>query len=234
MAEWAPKVFWAEVAVAPAEGGYSVLLDERPVRTPNRRPMILPTRGLADLVAAEWAAQEGEIRPRTMPATRMANTAIERVGAHRAEIAAMVADYGGTDLICYRAETPAALAARQAAGWDPLIDWAGAALGARLRTGRGVVPVPQDPGALSRLAAEAGAMDDFRLAAFHDLVSLSGSLVIAFAVIHGARDPETAWDLSRIDEEWQAEQWGRDAEAEEAAAAKRRDFLFAARFHALA
>lgn len=234
MAEWAAKVFWKDVAVAAVPGGFTVTLDGRAVKTPNKAPLVLPTRGLAELVAAEWAAQAGTVDPGTMPATRMANAATEKVAAQRDEVIGLLADYGGSDLICYRAEAPAALVARQAAAWDPLVDWAAAALGAPLRLARGIVHVPQDPAALARLRAEIAAMTDLRIAAFHDLVGLSGSLVIAFAVVHGARDPETAWDLSRIDETWQAEQWGHDDEAAAMAAAKRRDFLFAARFHALA
>ncbi|MCC7321243.1 MAG: ATPase [Rubellimicrobium sp.] len=233
MAEWKARVFWSAVTVAPVEGGQGVFLDGRAVRTPNRRPLILPTRALADLVAAEWAAQEGEVRPATMPATRLANSALEKVRPVRADVVGVIAAYGGADLICHRAEAPGALVARQAQAWDPLLDWAGAALGARLVAGSGIMPIAQEPAALAALAAEVAGMDDFRLAALHELVALSGSLVIALAVVHDVRDPETAWDLSRIDEDWQIEQWGADDEAAAQTAARRRDFLFAARFHAL-
>lgn len=232
MAEWQPRVFWQEVTVAPVEGGHAVLLDGRPVRTPNRAALTLPSRPLADVVAAEWAAQEEVIRPAAMPATRLANSAIEKVRPVRAEVVALLASYGESDLLCYRAEAPEALVQRQAKGWDPLIDWA-AALGLPLRVGTGVMPIAQEAAALARLAGEVAEMDDFRLAAFHELVTLSGSIVIALAVVHGVRDPELAWRLSRIDEDWQAEQWGHDAEAEAQAETRRQDFLFAARFHAL-
>jgi chaperone required for assembly of F1-ATPase len=234
MAEWEAKVFWKVVAVTPAEGGFAVTLDGRPVRTPGKRVLVLPTRPLAEMVAAEWAAQSGALRPDTMPATRTANSAVEKVAPARAAVIDDLAGYGGSDLLSYRAEAPAALQARQQAGWDPLLDWAAAALGARLATGAGIIHVPQPPDALSRLRAEVAAMDDFRLAAFHDLVALSGSLVLALAVVHGRLDPETAWALSRLDEDWQAEHWGRDDEAEAAAALKRAAFIHAARFHAAA
>lgn len=232
MAEWQPRVFWREVTVAPVEGGHAVLLDGRPVRTPNRAALTLPSRGLAEEVAAEWAAQEEVIRPAAMPATRLANSAIEKVRPLRADVVALVAGYGESDLLCYRAEAPETLVQRQAEGWDPLIDWV-AALGVALRVGTGVMPIAQEAAALVRLSGEVAAMDDFRLAAFHELVTLSGSIVIALAVTHGVRDPELAWRLSRIDEDWQAEQWGRDAEAEAQAGTRRQGFLFAARFHAL-
>lgn len=225
-------MFWKDVAVVPVDDGHAVLLDGRPVRTPNRAALTLPSRALAEAVAAEWAAQVGAIRPEKMPATRLANSAVERVRPARDDVVALLAEYGGTDLLCYRAERNAGLAELQAEGWDPLIDWA-AAMGVRLRVGAGVMPIQQDADALRRLADEIAAMDDFRLAAFHELVTLSGSLIIALAVVYGVRDPDAAWRLSRIDEEWQAAVWGRDAEAEELAEARRQDFLFAARFHAL-
>ncbi len=225
-------MFWKDVAVVPVDDGHAVLLDGRPVRTPNRAALTLPSRALAEAVAAEWAAQERAIRPETMPATRLANSAVERVRPARDDVVALLAEYGGTDLLCYRAERNAGLAELQAEGWDPLIDWA-AAMGVRLRVGAGVMPIQQDADALRRLADEIAAMDDFRLAAFHELVTLSGSLIIALAGVYGVRDPDAAWRLSRIDEEWQAAVWGRDAEAEELAEARRQDFLFAARFHAL-
>lgn len=233
MTEWTPRVFWQEVTVGDAEEGYGVFLDGRPVRTPNRALLTLPTRGLAELVASEWAGQEEVIRPETMPATRLANSAIEKVRPVRADVAALIASYGEADLLCYRADSPAALVGRQAEGWDPLLDWA-AALGIHLQVSAGIMPIRQDGNALARLRREVAAMDDFRLAAVHELVTLSGSIIIALAVVHGVRDPELAWELSRIDEDWQAAQWGRDAEAEAVAAARRGDFLFAARFHALA
>lgn len=234
MTGWTPRVFWKTVGTAPTGGGVALTLDGRVARTPGKAPLVLPTQGFADLVAAEWAAQTDRIRPDTMPASRMAHSAIDTLGTHHATVAQNLSAYGASDLLCYRAEGPGALVARQAAGWDPLLDWAAGALGARLRVGTGIIHVPQDPAALARLSAQVAALSPFRLAAFHDLVALSGSLILAFAVAHRARDAEQAWDLSRIDEDWQADLWGRDAEAEAVAARKRGDFLFAARLFHLA
>jgi chaperone required for assembly of F1-ATPase len=227
------KVVWSQVAVRAEGAGWAVTLDGRPLRTPAKAPLLLPVRGLADWVAQEWAAQRVTIDPQTMPATRIANSAIDRVGPQRSEVAALVAAYGASDLLCYRAEGPEGLIRRQAEGWDPILDWAAEVLGAPLRVGTGVVPVAQDPEALSRLTAQVDGMGPFALAPFHDLVALSGSLILALAVADRRLEPESAWTLSRIDEDWQAELWGRDAEAEAAAEAKRADFLIAARFHLL-
>ncbi len=230
---WAIKRFWSSVSVVPAETGYTITLDDKPVRTPAKARLIVPTRGLAQFIAAEWEAQTGKVDPATMPATRTANSAIDKVIPQKDDVAAMLAAYGGSDLLCYRADNPAALVARQSAAWDPLLDWTHARYGARLATGPGVMPVPQDAKSLELLAAEVIRQDAFQLAAFHDLVALSGSLILALSVVEGARSPSEAWDISRLDETWQEEQWGNDEEATEAAAVKRAAFLHAARFHAL-
>ncbi|RMH47121.1 MAG: ATPase [Alphaproteobacteria bacterium] len=230
MTGWAARRFWKAAASAPAPGGHALMLDGRPVRTPARAPLVLPSRALADAVAAEWNAQQDRVRPETMPMTRLANAAIDRVIPAREEIAAAVAAYGASDLLCYRATRPQALADRQAAAWDPVLAWARRRHGARLRVQAGVIFAPQPPESLARLTAAVEALAPFPLAALHELVALSGSLLLGLAVHERHLDPATAWTLSRIDEDWQAEHWGRDAEAEAAAAAKRADFLLAARF----
>jgi len=214
--------FWTKVEIEPAPGtGYALALDGRTVRTPGKALCAVPSRALADALAEEWAAVEGEIDPRAMPLTRAANTAIDRVTGAEATVSASLAAYGETDLLCYRAPHPPALAARQAAAWDPMLDWAEAALGARLATASGVIHVPQDPAALERLAALVAAHGAWELTALHELVTLSGSLVLGLAVSHGRLSAEAAWPLSRIDEDWNIEQWGEDAE-EAAATARRR------------
>ncbi|WP_341214239.1 ATP12 family protein [uncultured Limimaricola sp.] len=233
MSEWKAKRFWKEATTAPADGGWQVLLDGRPVRTPAKAPLILPTQALAQALAAEWQAQEERIDPGTMPITRTANSALDKVAGQRAEVAAMLAEYGGSELLCYRAERPVELIARQASEWDPLLDWAEERYGARLVTVQGVMPIAQDAAALERLSAPVHAMDPFALAAFHDLVALSGSLVLALAVIEGRIEAQEAWRLSRLDEDWQIEQWGADEEAEAMARVKRAAFDDAARFWAL-
>lgn len=233
MSEWRPRRFWTEArAVAAAEGGWAVHLDGRPVRTPAKAALRLPTRALAEAVAAEWAAQGEHLAPETMPLTRTANTAIDRVAAIAPAVVEDLAGYGASDLLCYRAEGPMELLARQAADWDPLLDWA-AGQGAPLAVTRGVIPIAQPQASLDRLSARVAALEPFRLAAFHDLVALSGSLVIALAVLDGRIAAEEGWRLSRLDEDWQAEQWGEDEEAAAQAAHRRAGFLDAARFLAL-
>lgn len=234
MAEWKQKRFWKAAEVVPAEGGYGIALDGRPVKTPAKAALLMPTRAMAEAAAAEWDAQQDVVRPVTMPVTRAANAAIDKVVPFFDEVASEIAGYGESDLLCYRAESPEALFERQSAAWDPLLDWAEEALGARLATATGVMHVPQDPRALQRLEGQVRAMDPFRLTALSDLVGLSGSLVLGFAVTQGARSPQDAWAVSRIDETWQAEQWGEDEEAAAAEEAKRRAFMDAARFHVLA
>lgn len=233
MTEWRRRRFWTAADATARDGGFGIALDGRPVHTPAKAPLTLPTRALAAAIAAEWQAQGGEVDPRTMPLTRWANAAIDKVTPQRAAVAAMLAAYGDADATCYRADSPADLVARQAAAWDPLLDWAASALGARLRPVTGVMHRPQDGAALARLGARVDALDIWALTALHDLVGLSGSLVIGFAALHRRHPPDTLWRLSRIDETWQAERWGVDDEAAAAAARKRSDFLEAQRFHDL-
>lgn len=230
MSEWKMRRFWRNVAVSRVGAGFAVALDTRPVRTPGKAPLAVPSRALADAVAAEWAAQGDAVDPATMPVTRAANSAIDKVAPQRDAVARMLAEYGGTDLLCYRADGPQGLVDAQAAGWDPMLDWAERTYGARLRITTGVMPIAQDRDVLERLAEPLFAMSPFELTGVHDLVTLSGSLVLALAVAEGGHDADAIWALSRIDEEWQVREWGRDDEAEAAAAAKRRDFLAAHRF----
>ena len=231
MSQWVAKRFWSEVTVEPAAQGFAVRLDGRPLRTPAKRNLTVPTEPLALRLAEEWRAQADAIDPSTMPVTRSANAAIDKVAPQHAEVAANLAAYGETDLLCYRAESPDALTWRQAEAWDPLLDWAAEALDARLVPVAGVMPRDQDQAALQRLSERVHAMDHFALTGFHDLVMLSGSLVLAFAVTERRLSGEAAWELSRLDESWQVEQWGRDAEAEASARIKRAAFLHAERFH---
>lgn len=233
MSEWKAKRFWKEAAVVEDEGGYGIRLDGRPVRTPAKAAMIVPTRPLAEAVAAEWDAQEDLIQPGTMPVTRSANAAIDKVRHQYAEVADMLAGYADTDLLCYRADSPDSLVRRQAEAWDPLLDWAEARYGARLVPVAGVMHRPQEAGALAQFSAQVHAMDNFILTAFHDLVGLSGSLVIGLAALEEARPAEDLWELSRLDERWQEDQWGIDEEARAVEAVKRAEFLHAKRFSAL-
>jgi chaperone required for assembly of F1-ATPase len=233
MSEWKAKRFWKEATVEGTEDGYRVLLDGRGVATPSKAPLIVPTRAMADAIAAEWDAQEGEIKPLTMPVTRAANSAIEKVTPQHAGVADMLAEYGGTDLLCYRAEGEGELTQRQAQGWDPLLDWAHERYGARLILGAGIMPVAQNPDAVARLRRAAHDVPPFPMTALHDLVTLTGSLILGLAVSEGHISARKSWALSRIDEDWQIEQWGADEEAAEAASAKEAQLLDAEAFWAL-
>lgn len=234
MSEWKAKRFWKEARVVEAEGGYSVELDGRGVKTPAKRKLVVPTRAMAQAIAEEWDAQEGEIDPGQMPVTRSANAAIDKVALQHAEVAQMLADYADSDLLCYRAESPAELVTRQAEAWDPLLEWADREFGARLIPVSGVMHQPQSPKALEVLAKRAHGMDSFTLTAFHDLVGLSGSFVIGLAAMHDMRETRSLWQLSRVDEQWQEELWGPDEEATAVAARKESEFLHAKRFLNLA
>lgn len=232
MSSWKPKRFWKTVTVMPCEGGFTVRLDARQARTPGKQPLILPTEDLAKAIAAEWDAQQGPVRPDTMPFTRTANSAIEKVAPQFDEVVGVLAAYGATDLLCYRAAGPQELITRQAAAWDPMLDWAATKLQAPLEVTKGVIPVDQPVASTRRLHDLTAALTPFQIAAFHDLVALSGSLILAFAVTKGRLGPTEAWALSRIDEVYQAELWGIDDDAEALAAAKCADFLQAATFWA--
>jgi chaperone required for assembly of F1-ATPase len=233
MSGWTAKRFWTEARVEEGAVGFTVSLDGRAVKTPAKAPLLVPTRAMAEAIAAEWDAQTGKVDPATMPVTRAANSAIDKVTVQFDEVVGLLSDYGGTDLLCYRAEGPIELVARQAEGWDPVLDWAASALNAPLVVTQGVVFVAQDPDVLARLRARVVALDPFRLTAFHDLVAISGSLVLALAVIDGWLPAEAAWQLSRIDETWQAELWGTDDEAKKAEEVRHADFLQAERFYRL-
>jgi chaperone required for assembly of F1-ATPase len=163
-----------------------------------------------------------------MPLTRAASTCLDRVLPELDAVRRNVAGYGGTDLLCYRAPEPPELAAREARGWDPLLDWAAAALGARLAVGEGVMHIAQAPEALARLGEEVEALDAWELTALSELTTLTGSLVLALAVCHGRIDAAEAWTLSRIDEDWNIEEWGSDAEAAAQTARRRAEFMAAA------
>jgi len=227
VSDWKAKRFWKDAAVVEAEGGYTVELDGRGIKTPAKRALVVPTRAMAQKIAAEWQAQDGVINPDTMPATKTANAAIDKVALQHAEVADMLAAYGDCDLLCYRADSPAELVARQAEQWNPMLEWAREALGVSLQTRVGIMHEPQSPADVARLSARTHALSNFQLAAFHDLVSLSGSLILGFAAALDAKEAESIWEISRLDEIWQAEQWGNDDEADALAAVKKTSFLHA-------
>lgn len=209
-----PKRFYTEVSVRQDNGAWSVLLDGRPIKTPGKRPLALPAHDLAEAVAAEWRAQEKVIDPGTMPLTRIANTAIEAVSSKMDEVAADVVAFAGSDLLCYRAAGPEALVARQSAAWDPIVQWAASDLGARLILAEGVMPIEQAPAALEHLAEVVRPLGAFALSGLHVATTLTGSALLALAVLKGRLTPDAAWAAAHVDEDYQIEQWGRDEEAE--------------------
>ncbi|MEM6577667.1 MAG: ATP12 family protein [Pseudomonadota bacterium] len=233
MSGWVTKRFWTDASVVRHAEGFTVQLDERPVKTPAKAELVVPTRALGHAIAEEWNAQEAEIRPQDMPMTRAANAAIDKVRPQHADVASLIAAYGDADLICYRADTPAGLVSRQADAWDPLVDWINQRFDVQLHIVTGVMHVPQNPAHLDRLAAHVHEMDEYTLTAFHDLVGLSGSLAIGFAALERWKPGDELWRLSRIDELWQQELWGEDEEAIATAAFKGREFNDAMRFHEL-
>lgn len=210
-----PRRFYKAVDVAPAGEGFEVRLDGRTPRTPAGKPLALPTRGLADMVAAEWAGQGEHIVMAEMVATRLAYTALDRVSQARAEVAQEVARYAGSDALCYRAEEPVALVERQARSWRPLLDWARDELGVELHAVEGIIHRPQPPQSVSRTAELAEQPDDFGLAGLAHATALFGSAVLALAVQRGRVTAEEAFALSRLEETFQEERWGIDAEAAE-------------------
>lgn len=231
MTEWAARRFWTDVVVEPLEDGFAIRLDDRPVMTPGKSRLTLPTRRMAQAVAEEWRAQTGRIDPTTMPWTRSANSAIEKVARARGAVEAHLAEYAASDLLCYRAEAPEELRRRQEAEWSPVLDWVATRFDARLKVTIGVMPVAQPRAAVERLARTMVPLSHFELTGFHDLVTISGSFVLALAVREGRLAGDEAWRLSRLDEAWQTEQWGEDEEAAAAAEAAKAAFLHAGEFH---
>lgn len=222
--------FWTEAAAHDEGDGWSVRLDGRPARTPGGLPLGLPTQALAELVAAEWAAQGEFIEPASMLATRLAATAIDRVPATHLEVAAEVARYAGSDLLCYVAEGPELLVRAEQAAWSPLLAWAQSELGLRFVQAEGIVHTPQPAETVERVEALAAELDVFRLTGLAFAAPLLGSAVLAMALERGRITGEQAWEASRVDEAFQESRWGVDAEAAERAAQLRAETLIADRW----
>ena len=224
------KRFWTDVSVGQETGGWSIALDGRPVRTPARASLVVPNRALAEAIAGEWRDVEGEIDPRAMPLTGLANAAIDRVAPDKDTFATGLARYAEADLVCYRADNPDGLVERQAESWDALLAWARRRFDVDFVTTSGVAHVEQPPATVQRLAHAVASLDAFRLAGLSPLVTIGGSLIAALAVLEKAITPDEAWQAVSLDERWQLEQWGSDAEAEAALDNRRRDFMAAPRF----
>ncbi|QOZ08992.1 ATP12 family chaperone protein [Bradyrhizobium sp. CCBAU 51765] len=217
------KRFYKEAGVSEADGGYAVVLDGKPIRTPSGRQVIIPSRDLAEAVAAEWAAQGETIDPMSMPLTRIANSVVEGVVDRVELVSDDLARYFESDLLFYRAGHPAGLVAREAAHWDPVLFWAAETLGAHFILSEGIMHVKQPDQAL-RAARAALPQDAWSVAALHVVTTLTGSALLALALAHGARDADQVWTAAHVDEDWNAEQWGVDEEAASRRATRLRDF----------
>jgi len=228
------KRFYKDVSIDRTEDGYRVLLDGKPVKTPGRNTLFLPKSALAESIAREWDDQGDDIDPVSMPLLRLANTVQDGVAHTRPEVIAAVMRFAEHELLCYRASEPAELVARQAEVWDPMLDWAARRYDARLSVAKGLMSVTQPAGALEKLREAVAGYDNYALAALHVMASVTGSLVLALALADGAISPAQAFLLSRLDEDYQAERWGADAEAVARARALAREMNVATAFLAAA
>lgn len=233
MNETLRKRFWKETCVEEVDRGFGITLDGRPLRTPAKSRLVLPTLGLAEEVCAEWDMLSDSIDPTLLPFTKLCNAAIDNMESKRTQVVDVLSDYADTDLICYRAESPMSLVEAQDAAWNPLIAWTHRAHGVLLKITAGVLPVEQPKLARENAHLWLSELDDFALMATHDLVVLSGSVVITRALVEGQISRDEAWGASLVDEKWQAEQWGHDDEAVDARHAKQRDFNVAASMYDL-
>jgi len=224
-----PKRFYKDVAVAKGEGGFVVKLDGKAVRTPGKALLVLPAESAAQLVAKEFDAQGETLDLASMPAYRLVNTAIDGVASDPQAVVEDILRYSSSDLLCYRAEGPDTLVQRQNEAWDPVLDWARAVLGARLLLAEGVIHIEQPREAIAALGVHLNQRaQPLRLAALHVMTSMTGSALLALAVDFGELDAETAWNAAHVDEDFQAEQWGQDAEALARRAHRKRDMMAAA------
>ncbi|MEQ9835953.1 MAG: ATP12 family protein [Roseitalea porphyridii] len=224
------KRFYSQASVVTAADGHAVTLDGRPMKTPARRPFRLPSRGLADAVAAEWNRQGEKLDLPSMPLTQFANTAIDRLPESRAGVVDQIMRYADTDLLCYRAKGPDILVVRQARAWDPPLDWLGKTYGVVLVPTIGIVHLPQSPEALERLRQIVCAFDDWRLGMVGHLTGVTGSVVLALSLAQGAMPVDAVIAASFVDEDYQAERWGEDLEAARRRALTVADIEAAARF----
>jgi chaperone required for assembly of F1-ATPase len=221
---------YASVSVIGEYPHFSVLLDGRPIKTPLKKSFELPTRLLAEAVAAEWEAQAQKIDPRTMLLTKLANTSIDRVAPHRARIIAEIVQFASSDVVCYRAEAPEHLIERQALHWDSVLRWATDYLGASLAVTRGIVHIPQPEAGLEAVRRHLAQQSDWALTAIHNITTMLGSALLAAMIADRKITADAAWAAAHVDEDWQIEQWGADEEASARRAARRREFDTCVRF----
>jgi len=227
------KRFYKTAVAEPTGGGHAIKLDGRGIKTPARAELIVPTSALATTIAAEWDAQGETIEPRSMPLTGLANAAIDRVAPDQAAFAASLVAYAESDLLCYRADAPAKLVARQAEHWDPLLAWACDRYDVHFEVTEGILHKAQPAETTTRLGQALCGFDPFHLAPLYPLVTIAGSLIVALAIVEGQIDVETAFATAHLEEMWQVEHWGEDELATRARESRRADFKAAARFLAL-
>lgn len=227
------KRFWKEVAVEPTNGAWEIRLDGRPVRTPGRVPLALPNQAMAEAIAEEWRAVTDDIDPRAMPLTGLANAAIDRIAPDPSFFAAGLAKYGESDLLCYRSDHPVLLRERQDQLWDAPLDWARGRYDVHFEIVTGIMHRNQADATLTRLADAIAARSAFELAALNQVVTITGSLVLALALAERAMDADAVWQAANLDEDWQIEQWGEDSFATQARAVRQADYDAAVRFLAL-
>lgn len=224
------KRFWEKAEAVAADAGFAVTLDGRRVKTPAKAELVLPTEDLATAIVAEWNGVGETIDPRDMPLTGLANAAIDRIGPAKEDFASGIARYGESDLTCYRAEGPDPLVRWQMEEWDALLEWARRRYDVDFAICTGVMHVEQPADTVRKLNHEVATLDAFQLAGLSPMVTIGGSLVAALAVHEEMMPAEAAWEAVSLDDRWQLEQWGDDAEALAALDARRRDFLAAAKF----
>jgi chaperone required for assembly of F1-ATPase len=224
-----PRRFYQAVTVIPQDFEFAVALDGRAARTPARRLLSVPSAPLAEAIAAEWRAQDEVIDPARMPLTRLVNSALDGVTRETAAVREEIQRYAGTDLLCYRAGDPQGLVRRQTIAWDPILAWARETLGVNLVLAQGIMHVTQPTPAIARLGAVLAPLPPLRLAAVHTITTLTGSALLALAVLKGRLPPEAAWEAAHVDEDWNVEQWGADEEAMRRREARWAEMLAAAR-----
>lgn len=227
------KRFYKEATAIEAEDGFAVQLDGKAVQTPGKRALRVPTRALAEAIAAEWQGQGVTVSPIALPLTRLVSTALDRVEPRRAEVIAELANFAGTDLLCYRADDPPALIERQRESWQPLLDWAMERYDAALSVTQGITPIPQPPAALAAIEHAIAAHDAMMLVALHLATTSCGSVVIGLALLTGRISPDEAFNAAELDESFEIERWGEDAEQTKRRAGLKEDIALAARFAAL-
>ena len=214
------KRFYKDVSVKKAGESFQILLDGKPVKTPAKAALVLPTMALAKAIAAEWQAQIEEIKTEAMPLTRLSNSSIDRTRLYKDIVIDEMVNYARHDLLCYRAEGPKDLIKAETAAWDPYIKWVGENLTLKFKVTTGIETVTQDPDSMARLKAMLSLLDEFKLTALHTATTLSGSAILALALWEGLNPADKIWTASQVDEIYQAEKWGEDAEATKMAKGK--------------